>query len=61
MALDYSHDLHAAEKNIAASMEVERSARADLKPKLSADANFQYTGTQYRLAFHVGSPHLPGP
>ena len=35
MALDYNHDLKAAEKNIAASMEVEKSARADLKPKLS--------------------------
>ena len=29
MALDYNHDLKAAEKNIAASMEVEKSARAD--------------------------------
>ena len=38
MALDYNHDLKAAEKNIAASMEVEKSARADLKPKLSGAA-----------------------
>ena len=30
MALDYNHDLKAAEKNIAASMEVEKSVRADL-------------------------------
>ena len=44
MALDYNHDLKAAEKNIAASMEVEKSARADLKPKLSGAASFQYTG-----------------
>ena len=41
MALDYNHDLKAAEKNIAASMEVEKSARADLKPKLSGAASFQ--------------------
>ena len=35
MALEYSHDLKAAEKNLAASIELEKSARADLKPKLS--------------------------
>ena len=40
MALDYNHDLKAAEKNIAASVEIEKSARADLKPKLSGAANF---------------------
>lgn len=55
MALDYSHDLKAAEKNIAASMEVEKSARADLKPKLSGAANFQYTGNPMELALDVPS------
>lgn len=55
MALDYSHDLKAAEKNIAASMEVEKSARADLKPKLSGAANFQYTGNPIELALDVPS------
>ena len=59
MALDYSHDLHAAEKNIAASMEVERSARADLKPKLSADANFQYTGNPMELNIDLPSMSAP--
>ena len=49
MALDYNHDLKAAEKNIAASMEVEKSARADLKPKLSGAASFQYTGNPMEL------------
>lgn len=44
MALDYNHDLKAAEKNISASMELEKSARADLKPKLSGAANFQHVG-----------------
>jgi hypothetical protein len=52
MALDYNHDLKAAEKNIAASMEVEKSARADLKPKLSGAASFQSYGTNFGYSFH---------
>lgn len=55
MALDYNHDLKAAEKNIAASMEVEKSARADLKPKLSGAASFQYTGNPMELALDIPS------
>lgn len=55
MALDYNHDLKAAEKNIAASMEVEKSARADLKPKLSGAANFQYTGNPMELNLDIPS------
>lgn len=55
MALDYSHDLKAAEKNISASMELEKSARADLKPKLSGAANFQYTGNPIELNLEVPS------
>lgn len=55
MALDYNHDLKAAEKNISASMEVEKSARADLKPKLSGAANFQYTGNPIELNLEVPS------
>lgn len=53
MALDYNHDLKAAEKNIAASIEVEKSARADLKPKLSGAANFQYTGNPLELSLDI--------
>lgn len=53
MALDYNHDVKAAEKNIAASMEVEKSARADLKPKLSGTANFQYTGNPMELSLDI--------
>ena len=56
MALDYNHDLKAAEKNIAASMEVEKSARADLKPKLSGAASFQYTGNPMELT--LDSPSI---
>ena len=55
MALDYNHDLKAAEKNIAASMEVEKSVRADLKPKLSGAANFQYTENPLELSLDVPS------
>lgn len=55
MALDYNHDLKAAEKNIAASMEVEKSARADLKPKLSGAASFQYTGNPMELTLNIPS------
>ncbi|MEG2495100.1 MAG: TolC family protein [Mucinivorans sp.] len=49
MALDYSHDLKAAQKNIAQSMEFEKMARADTKPQLSADVNFQFTGNPMEL------------
>ena len=55
MALYYNHDLKAAEKNIAASMEVEKSARADLKPKLSGAASFQYTGNPMELTLDIPS------
>ena len=55
MALDYNHDLKAAEKNIAASMEVEKSARADLKPKLSGAASCQYTGNPMELTLDIPS------
>lgn len=55
MALDYNHDLKAAEKNIAASMGVEKSARADLKPKLSGAASFQYTGNPMELTLDIPS------
>ena len=53
--IDYNHDLKAAEKNIAASMEVEKSARADLKPKLSGAASFQYTGNPMELTLDIPS------
>lgn len=53
MALDYNPDLKAAEKNISASIELEQSARADLKPKLSAGANFQYTGNPMELTLDL--------
>ena len=59
MALEYNHDLKAAEKNISVSMELEKSARADLKPKLSGDANFQYTGNP--LEINLNLPGMDNP
>ena len=38
MALEYNHDLKAAEKNIRASIELEKNARADQLPKIGANA-----------------------
>lgn len=59
MALDYNHDLQAADKNIASSMELIKSAKADLKPKLSADANFQYTGNPIELTLNLPQAERP--
>lgn len=59
MAVEYNPDLKAAEKNISASMELEKSARADLKPKLAAGANFQYTGNPLEISKDI--PALGGP
>lgn len=59
MALEYNPDLKAAEKSISASIALEQSARADLKPKLSAGANFQYTGNPMELTLDL--PALGNP
>ena len=53
MALDYNDDLKAAEKNISASIELEKAARADRGPKLSAGADFQYTGNPIELSLNL--------
>ncbi len=54
--IDYNHDLKAAEKNIAASMEVEKSARADLKPETFRCCQFSIHrksyGTNFGYSFH---------
>lgn len=59
MALDYNYDLKAAGRNISASIELEKSARADLKPKLSGDASFQYTGNPMKLTLDIPSMDNP--
>lgn len=53
MALNYNYDLRAAHKNILVSTELLQSARADLKPKLSANANFQYVGNPTELSLSL--------
>lgn len=55
MALDYNDDLKAAAKNIGASIELERAARAERIPTLSAGGDFQYTGNPMEL-----TAKLPG-
>lgn len=59
MAIDYNHDLKSAEKNISASLELEKAARADTKPKLAAGGDFQYTGNAMSLSLDL--PSLNGP
>lgn len=59
MALGYNHDLKSAERNISASMELEKMARADLKPKVSGGANFQYTGFGRELSLQLPSLESP--
>lgn len=59
MALDYNYDLKAAEKNIAESMELEKMARVDMKPKLAAGANYKYTGNPMELTMDL--PALGNP
>lgn len=55
MAVEYSHDLKVADRNIAVSIELEKAAQKDLYPKLSGDANFQYTGNPLELTLNLPS------
>lgn len=59
MAVEYSHDLKAADKNIAASIELEKAAQKDLYPKLSGNANFQFTGNPLELTLELPSMGNP--
>lgn len=56
MALEYNHNLKAAEKNITISLELQKSAKADRLPQLGAGANFQYTGNPAEL--HLNLPSM---
>lgn len=49
MALDYNHDLKAAQRNIEASVELEKMAHDDRKPFVTGDASAQYTGFPTQL------------
>ena len=57
--VEYNHDLKAADKHISASIELEKAARKDLRPKLSGDANFQYTGNPIQLTLDLPSMQNP--
>lgn len=59
MALEYNHSLKAAEKNITASLELEKSARANRKPRVAGDANFKYTGNPTELSLNLPSLGQP--
>lgn len=59
MAVEYNHDLKAADKNISASIELEKAAQKDLKPKLSGNANFQYTARPIQLTLDLPSMQNP--
>ena len=59
MAVTYSHDLKTADAHIAASMELEKAAQKDLYPKLSGNANFQYTGNPLQLTLNLPSMENP--
>lgn len=53
MAVEYSHDLKAAEKNVSASIELEKATRKDLYPKLSGSADFQYSVNPMQVTLDI--------
>lgn len=59
MAVAYSHELKAADRNIAASLKLEKAAQKDIYPKLTGEANFQYVGNPYQLTLNLPSMSSP--
>ncbi|MGL4993582.1 MAG: TolC family protein [Bacteroidales bacterium] len=59
MALEYNHDLKAAQKSISASMELVNSSKDDLKPKLDGSANLAYTANPMELNINIPSLSAP--
>lgn len=57
--LQYNQDVMASKQNILLNKELEKSARADYKPKLSAGANFNYTGNPMELNLNLPSLENP--
>lgn len=49
MAIEYNHDLKAAQKNINMSLDLEKSARADTKPKAAGGASYQFAGNPMEI------------
>lgn len=52
--LHYNQDIKAADYQVSMRTEMAQSARADFLPKLSADADFKYTGNPLQLTRTVG-------
>lgn len=52
--LHYNQDIKAADYQVSMRAEMAQSARADFLPKLSADADFKYTGNPLQLTRTVG-------
>ncbi|MEG1573310.1 MAG: TolC family protein, partial [Bacteroidales bacterium] len=59
LALAYSHDLKSAEKNLSVSIELEKMAKAERKPKLSGDIDAQYIGNPMSLNVKIPSIEAP--
>ena len=59
MALDYNHDIRSAKENISAYMNLSGAAKADLKPKVSANAAYQYVDKPMELSFSIPSFDTP--
>lgn len=59
LALDYNHDLKAAQKSIQAAVDIEKSAKADRNPKLAAGASFNFTGQPTSLTLNMPSIENP--
>lgn len=59
MALSYNHNLKAAEKNIRASLELVKSAKANRGATLQANAHFKYTGNPVQLELNFPSLETP--
>lgn len=57
--LEYNQDLKAAGYNEAMKQEMIKSARADFKPKLSAEGNFNYTGNPLELSIDLPIYEFP--
>jgi outer membrane protein TolC len=53
MTLEYNQDIKSAERNIELSRDLEKSANADFLAKLSANADFTYTGNPMELSANI--------
>lgn len=53
--LHYNQDIKAADYQVSMRTEMTQSARANFLPKLSADADFKYTGNPLQLTRTVGT------